>query len=275
MTTVLAALDATAAARPVLEAALGLAALVEGTVEAVHVGTGPTETPETLAARNGLPIRLLDGPVEDALLDAFAEPSVIAAVMGARGTPGGRRPVGRTAMQVLRGTSKPIVVVPPDEVGVSPRRFRRLLLPLEGTEESSRPITHLRRLIKKPVDIVVLHVFTPATTPVALDRPHRDLSLWGEEFLARHCPGATRIESRSGSVARLAEELGNESATDMIVLSWSQDPSGGHGAIVRELLARSTVPVLLLPVERQQTARDGTRTDRAAPGTMWPGQTGT
>ena len=132
MRTVLAALDSSAAARPVLETALGVAELTDATVEAVHVHTNSTETPEALAARSGVGLRLLDGPVEQALLHSIRHPDVIAAVIGARGTPGGRRPAGRAALHIVERSAKPVVVVPPEAVGVSPRPFRRLLVPLDS-----------------------------------------------------------------------------------------------------------------------------------------------
>src|ERR1019366_1817213 len=118
-------------------------------------------TPEALAARAGVAFRLLDGPVETALLRAVGEPAVIAAVLGARGTPAGRRPAGRTALHIVERADKPVVVVPPEAVGVSPRPFRRLLVPLEGTDASSRPVDErLVPLIAAKVELVVLPVFT-------------------------------------------------------------------------------------------------------------------
>lgn len=250
MRTVLAALDASAAARPVLEAALGIAELTGATVEAVHVHDGSTDTPGSLATRSGVPFRLLDGPTEQALLDALAGPEVVAAVLGARATPGGRRPTGHTALRVLQRASKPVVVVPPEAVGVSPRPFHRLLLPLEGTAASSRPVVDcLCPLIVGDAELLVLHVFTAATMPRVLDRPGRDLKLLGGEFLARYCPDATQIELRTGSVGSQVDAACRDENEDLIVLSWSQDISAGHAAVIRDVLSLAAVPVLLLPVD--------------------------
>ncbi len=249
MNIVLAALDTTAAARPVLEAALRIGQLTGSNVEAVHVHRGrldSVETPESLAARSKVPFRVLEGPVEPALLAAVGAPEVLAAVVGARATPGGRRPVGRTARHILEHTDKPVVIVPPD--AIVPSSFRRILVPLEGTEASSQPVLErLLPLLVADVEVVVLHVFTDATRPTMLDRPVRDLELLGREFLARHLPQATEIELRPGPVAmRVAEVLGQQSA-DLVVLSWSQDSSAGRASIVREVLGASLVPILLLP----------------------------
>jgi nucleotide-binding universal stress UspA family protein len=249
MRRVVAALDASAAARPVMETALGIGQLMGAEVEALHVGLDRTETLEALAATNGVPLRFVRGPVGRAVLDAVAARHVVAAVVGARSTPGGRRPTGRTALRVVEQANKPTVVVPPDAVGISPRPFRRLLLPLEGSEESSRPVLEgLWPLVVDEVELVVLHVFTSATVPRVLDRPGRDLDLLGGEFLARYCPPATRIEWRTGPVSTRVGEVCGEQGADLIVLSWLQDSSAGHAAVVRDVLGSSTVPVLLLPV---------------------------
>jgi hypothetical protein len=122
-------------------------------------------------------------------------------------------------------------------------------LPLEGNEASSRPIVErLLPLLASEVDLVVLHVFTPATTPRFLDRPSRDLELLSDEFLTRFCPAATHIELRTGAVAQRVEEVCTGQEADLIVLTWSQTMEAGHAAVVRNVLVHSQVPVLLLPV---------------------------
>jgi nucleotide-binding universal stress UspA family protein len=249
MSTVLAALDASPAARAVLETALGIGELTGTTVRAIHVQRDTAETPKVLAARSEVPLRLLTGPVESALLAAIAETDVVAAALGARATPGGRRPVGLTARHVLEQTNKPIVVVPPEAVGVPPRPIRRLLVPLEGTGTSSRPILEtLFPLLDRDVELVVLHVFTEHTLPRILDHPIRDMDLLRGEFLARHCPDAASIELRTGPVGQRVAEVCGEQGSDLVVLSWSQDSSAGRAAVVREVVGSSAVPVLLLPV---------------------------
>ena len=250
MNIVLAALDTAAAARPVLETALRIGQLTGADVEAVHVRRGrleSIETPELLAARSKVPFRLLAGPVEPALLAALGAPEVLAAVIGARATPGGRRPVGRTARHILEHANKPVVITPPD--AIAPSSFRRILVPLEGTEASSRPVLErLWPLLVADVELVVLHVFTDVTLPAMLDRPEYDLEIWGREFLTRHLPHTTHIELRPGPVAKQVAEVSGEHGADLVVLSWSQDSSAGRAHVVWEVLGTSSVPVLLLPV---------------------------
>jgi hypothetical protein len=250
MSIVLAALDTSAAARPVLEVALGLGRLTGTRAEAVHVRSDPPkpiETPQSLAARNAVPFRLLDGPVEATLSVAMDLPEVLIGVVGARSTAGTRRPVGGTALHLIETTHKPIAVVPPDAVVPGP--IRRLLVPLEGTVESSEAVLEqLWPRIVADVEVIVLHVFTDATQPAMLDRPARDMGLLGREFLTRHLPQAGYVELRPGRVARQVADVARERASDMVVLSWSQDSSAGRAQVVRDVLGVSDLPVLLLPL---------------------------
>jgi nucleotide-binding universal stress UspA family protein len=248
MSIILAALDATAAARPVLETALRVSELTGAQVEGVHVANRQpaADMSESLAAGSGVPYRLLHGAVLPALLSVMSAPDVLAAVIGARAIPSGRRPAGSTARGILERTDKPVVVVPPE--AVSPRPIRRLLVPLEGTGTSSRPvIEHLQPLIATGVEVIVLHVFTEETLPAMLDRPEYDIEILGKEFLAHHFPHTTRIELRPGPVSHQVTEVSAEHEIDLIVLSWSQDSSAGRAKVVRDVLSASARPVLLLP----------------------------
>lgn len=255
MSIVIAALDASAAARPVLDTAVAFAELTGATVEAV-TADGASRTVGQLAERANVAFHVVAGPAGQALLAAVAAPDVIAGVLGARGTPAGRRPVGRTALHVLKRASKPIVIVPPDVA--APHPLRRLLLPLEGTTVSSQPIVDmLWPLLDTDVELIVLHVFTDETTPRVLDRPGRDLELLGDEFLTRHCPGATHIELCAGPTGCRVTEVCGEQQADLVVLSWSQNASSGHAAVIREVLGHSSVPVLLLPIAAAVDVEDG------------------
>jgi len=249
MSIVVAVLDSSAAARPVLEVAQRIGEMTESPVEAVHVRSDPlksVETPESLAARNEVPFQVLDGTVEPEILRTMDRADVLVGVIGARATTGGRRPVGRTTLHVIARMNKPVVVVPPDLI--APGSFRRLLVPLEGTEESSQPVLdRLGPLLRSDVEVVVLHVFTDVTQPAMLDRPLRDLQMMGREFLTRHYPHAAGIEFRPGPVAMRVAEVSQEQSIDLIVLSWSQDISAERARVVREVLSASALPVLLLP----------------------------
>lgn len=253
---VLAALDPSAAARPVLDTALSVARITGGRVEAIHVSDRESETLKTLTERAVVPLRRVAGLVEPTVLTAMAAPDVVIAVIGARSTPSGRRPVGRTARRLLEQATKPVVVVPPDASAA--RTFTRLLMPLEGEAVSSRPVLDaFLPLLVGDVELFVLHVFTQATLPRMLDKPHYDLEILGREFIATHLPGASRIEMCTGPVGTRVAEMTEQHHIDLIVLTWSQDSSEGRAQVVQDVLARSPIPVMLLPVPSQpSTAAD-------------------
>ena len=258
MSIVLAALDTSATARAVLETAVRISQLAGADVEAIHVRTGPLEadrTPESLAAlagRSEVPLKLIEGPVEPSLIAAMTTPEVVVAVIGARATPSGRRLIGRTARTLLEQADKPVVVVPSEATGLG--AIRRLLVPLEGTDVSSRPVLdRLMPLLSADIELVVLHVFNDTTLPAMLDRPYRDLDLLGREFLTRHCPRAELIELRTGPIATRVAEVSEEHRSDLIVLSWSQNLSPERAHVVRSVLGDSLLPVLLLPIAPSDT----------------------
>jgi len=223
MRTVLAAIDASPAAQPVLDTALGMASLTDATVEAVHVREMATSTSQAIASRRGVPIREVEGDVETCLLRELNRDEVILGVVGARGTPTGRRPVGHTALQLLRRTAKPLVVAP---------------------------------LLGGNAELVAVHVFTTATAPPMIDHPEWGLEAWGAEFLARYCPEASQIDLRTGPVGGRVLDAAADAAADLIVLSWSQDTSPGHAVVVQHVLERSPVPILLLPVDGRHATED-------------------
>ncbi len=115
----------------------------------------------------------------------------------------------------------------------------------DATRRSIR--SRLGPLLGSEVELLVLHVFADGTVPAMLDRAVYDLDTLGREFLLRHCPGASEILLRRGSVASCVGKLSEESDADLVVLSWSQDVSPGRARVVREVLGASTRPVLLLP----------------------------
>jgi nucleotide-binding universal stress UspA family protein len=286
---VLAALDNSASARAVLDAAMRIGRLTGTPVRAVYVRTDPLEpfdAVESTATRAQVPLRVVEGPLEPTLIAALGDPEVIVAAIGAWS--GAARtepyPTGHTARALLEHADKPVVVVPPatgllehaDKPVVvvppatgSPGAIRRILLPLEGTEGSSCPVLErLLPLLADQVELVVLHVFTDATVPVMLDRPEYDIDILGREFLNRHFPDANRVELRTGSVVEQVAAVSADQRMDLIVLSWSQSPSPERASVVRGVLSGSALPVLLLPLASPGYASaDGHAVGSVGPGT--------
>jgi nucleotide-binding universal stress UspA family protein len=244
---VLAAVDNSAAARPVLVAARAVGRLLGVDVEAVHVRTDGERVARSESDAARVSLRIEDGDAVERLRVAADDDEVLAVVVGARGMRPVARPAGSTALAIITATLKPVVVVPPH--ATVPDRFRRLLLPLAGTwETSAAPQTLLGRVGEEEVDVVCLHVRD--TVPAFADQPKYEAEAWADEFLARYWagPGVPRLETRVGlaheSVLAVTEEFG----ADLIVLGWAQKLAPGRAAVVREVLERGSRPVALVPL---------------------------
>ncbi len=244
---IVACLDATASGRPVLEWAVRLGELLGWGVGTLHVGNpgASAATPADLAARRGVPLRLLEGPVDEQLLSQLGAPGVQMAVMGARSTVGGRRPVGTVTRHVIQAYGRPVLIVPPEAVGPGP--LKSALVPVEGTAQTSGPLDRWLPRLAGQLALIGLHVFTPGRTPAMLDRPVRDMLLLTDAFKERHLPAADRLEVRSGHVASHVVQCSRELAVDLIILSWTQPGDAGRAETVLQVLALSPVPTLLLP----------------------------
>ena len=174
-------------------------------------------------------------------------------VLGARGRPAGRRPAGSTALALITSIGKPIVVVPPD---VSrPERIDRVLVPLDGSRASAAALAGTINLAREAgLEVVVLHVREEERLPRFSDHLQHEARTWAEEFIARNCPALQRRFNSSSASACRDEHLiqvAIEAEVDLVALGWSQDLDAGRAAVVREALARSSVPILLLPIEEQ------------------------
>jgi nucleotide-binding universal stress UspA family protein len=250
MTTVLAAIDTSACAKPVLDTASRVAALFDATPRALHVRQDGSEQPGRLARAAAIELREVAGQPVPAIIEAAAHPDVAALVLGARGVHGGPQPAGSTALEVITRVAKPVVVVPPHAQPTRP--FGRILVPLEGTADSSQALAETVKLATRAdLEIVALHVHTPATVPAFSDQTHHETRAWEREFISRFAHtarDAATLIRRLGSAADDVVTVAHETEADLIALAWSQDLSPGHARVVRHTLARSAIPVLLVPV---------------------------
>jgi nucleotide-binding universal stress UspA family protein len=250
MTKVMAALDNSAAAGPVLATATSLATLFGSTVDPVHVQDDGNRIAQGVAAAAGHDLRTLRGTTVPALIDAGSAEDVVALVLGARRTPAGARPVGGTAFEVMQALPKPLAIVPPD--APAPGRLRRVLVPLEGTVSSSlapQSVIKLARAVK--LEVVILHVLDEESLPAFTDQPQHEHAAWRQEFLARWCPsGVTnlRVESRVGIREEQIVLAAEDYDVDIVALGWSQQFAAGRAPVVRAALERGRVPILLIPV---------------------------
>lgn len=251
MTRILAAIDNSAAAKPVLETTKAIEPLFGGPLEAVHVREGSIAIADSAAKAAGVPLRIESGSPLEILEARLRRPEVGVLVIGARGTPAGRRPIGHTAMRLITSVPKPLVVVPPD--AREPERIDRILVPLDGSPESAEAVSGTIELARASgIEVVVLHVRDEAALHAFSDQLHHEGSAWVEEFLARFCPvppQEVEVELRVGVPEEEVATVARETGADLIALGWSQQLASGRAAVVRAMLSSSEVPVLLIPLE--------------------------
>jgi nucleotide-binding universal stress UspA family protein len=255
MTTVLAAIDDSAAATTVLEAARVVAQLLDADVQALHVTENAKTTATAVAARACVPLRSVVGDPVEGIVGAAAEDDVELVVVGARGQPGGRRPMGHVALSVVEQVHKPTLVVPPDARLPGPGEAgRRVLVPLNGSRDSADAVAlMLRQLAGAGVELVALHVFVPETVPPFWDQAAHAEETWAAEFAATWCavPGID-VRLRAGAPPSTVLEVAAEEQVDLIALAWSQELVPGRAEVVREVLAHAVIPILLVPVRPTQ-----------------------
>jgi nucleotide-binding universal stress UspA family protein len=247
---VIAVLDASAATAAVMAGARALADRLDAPLEALHVRPhGAAGVPDMIvaaAADHHAELTVVEGGVIDELTDLVTHDDCVV-MIGARADVHGPLPAGSTARAVACAATCPVVVTPPtatlDDV-------QRVLLPLEGTQDAAVARGVLSRLIAHGVEILPLHVFVPSTVPAFWDQPHHAAPAWSEDFLARFGPQeGGELWLRSGDVADAVLEVAQRTAADLVALTWSRDLSSHHAPVVRSLLARSPVPVMLIPVD--------------------------
>jgi nucleotide-binding universal stress UspA family protein len=257
MTKVIAAVDNSLAATPVVRTGAALANLFGATLEVLHVEDDGDAVAARAAETDGLRLRTEQGPVAEVLVRAASEPDVVALVVGARSTPAGRRPAGGTALAVATSVDKPVVVVPPDG-RVGP--LRRALVPIEADDGPGlAPRAIVEPAQGAQLEVVVLHVLDEERLPSFTDQPQHETAAWAREFLRRYWPwgiGAVTLETRIGRAEELVPVVADETDADIVVLAWAQDLAPHHAPVVESALARGHVPVMLLPVS--VTARTGT-----------------
>ena len=247
MNRVIAAIDNSAAARPVLTMARALVVALAGGLEALHVSENGDETARASAEAVGVALRTLSGDPLEQLAQVASEGDVVALVLGARGALGGPRPAGHLALALASRTDKPVVVVPPD--ARPPEQLHRVLIAMEGSPGKARA---LQRSVELSTDagleIVVVHV--DEEIPSFTDQVQHETEAYTREFFARHIRGApqARLELRIGVPATEVLEAVDVLHPELVAVGWPHSDDPGRGAVAREILDRSPVPVLLVAV---------------------------
>jgi nucleotide-binding universal stress UspA family protein len=249
MTKVLAAIDNSAAAKPVLAVAAAMGRLLDAEPEAVHVLEDGARTARAAADRAHIPYREARGEPLAMLVESASAEDVSAVVVGARSLPAATGEAGHVAQQLALTLSKPVVVVPPDAHLVND--VKRILVALDGTQATSQALAEaIEMFLSHGVEIVVLHVLQPDLLPLFTDQPQHEITSWSAEFLARHLPrpGHARLEVRVGMPEHHLLQVADAEQADLLVLGWSQRFDDEHAAVVREALERGKYPTLLIPI---------------------------
>lgn len=225
MSEVLAVIEGVSTESPVFHVAKALGDVIHGTVRTLCVTDLSAEESQTQA------------------LEALAEDSVALGVLAAE------QSASAVCWQVISQASKPVVLVPP-RVRVARAAIGRVLVPLDGTPESSAAISGtVSQLARAGVDIVVLHVFDAATAPRFWDQAAYAPRDWAEEFLSRHVSAQNaRLEIRTGTPGEQVVDVAEAENADLIALGWSQQLDENRARTVRRSVLESAVPVLLVPL---------------------------
>jgi len=212
------------------------------------VAMAATALAELLHARVR-PLRV-PAPAADALLAELDSPLALACVLDCSPDP------DAACWSVAASADKPVVLVPPAARTIRPH-IGRVLLPLDGTPESSEAVRDVAALLDHAgADLLVLHVFDTATIPKFWDQLGHAQRAWTEEFLLRTgAPSGTRMELRSGVPAEHVMDVAAHENVDLIALGWSRRIAGGRARTVRESVLHATVPVLLLPVYAERASK--------------------
>lgn len=261
MSIVLAAVDDSVAAGPVITAALALAPLFGSDVEAVHVGASAGVTARSCAKRLGTPFRTIPGEPLDRLVELAAE-DVTAVVVGSRDRPMRKARVGHLALQLADRLTQPLLVVPPDSVPSD--RIERVLVALKGQPGRTGPLQHTVEVVADgDLDVTVVHVDDEEAVPGFTDSTAHEPQEVAQEYLARYWPlgPKARLALPFGSPAEEVLAVAADIRPDVVVVGWPQGADAQHGHVVRELLRRSPHPVLLVAV-----TRSGDRDPRRPPG---------
>ena len=253
MDQLIAAIDDSAAAGPVLVTARLVAQLFGDSLVALHVnGDGGGRTAADAAAALDVTLRVRHGDAVAEIAAAASAENVRAVVVGSRGLPNAGRAVGSTALALIQTIDKPVIVVPPTAQARS-GRLHRLLVPLDGTGETAAAVQLLLAAVVDgaELEVVALHVFEADSIPAFSDHAGHEADAWGQEFMRRFVPSgdyAVMLETRVGRAADVVREVARGTEADMVALGWKQDLAPGRAQVVSALLADAEVPIALVPL---------------------------
>ncbi|GAA5107746.1 universal stress protein [Haloechinothrix salitolerans] len=152
--------------------------------------------------------------------------------------------------QVIQRSDKPLIVVPRHFIVRSSPAISRVLVPLDGSTEAALTVRDTMRLLADAdVELIVLHVFDAAHTPMFWDQAAHARDGWEQEFRETCCiPPATKVELRRGTPGQRVVEVAAELHPDLVALGWSQNLAPGRARTVLTTVRDAKLPVMLVPV---------------------------
>ena len=252
MTKILSAIDNSLTAKPVLAMSAALAPVLGADVEAMYVAEDGGHTARECAASCGIAFRQLPGDPLQQIVRQAANEAVVAVVIGARGRRGGRH-IGHLAREVADAIDKPVLVVPPDAEPAE--RLHTVVIAMEGTPGKARSLkSAIAVAADADLELVVVHVDDENSIPSFSDQVAYETESYAEEFLARYLQGApkARLELRVGVPADEIIAAADSAMADVLAIGWPQSRDEQRGAVAREVLDRSRIPVLLVAIDGEE-----------------------
>jgi nucleotide-binding universal stress UspA family protein len=266
---ILVPLDGSHPALAALPVAKVLSEIEQATVRLVHIAANtPPPHAELLswlrlegAELDGITIETRTGEPSKETLKMAEEIKPRMIVLCTHTTAEPRNVLGRTATNVLRNATCPLVLVPTDR-GLTPWHLHHVLVPHDGTPSTSAALRPAERLAEHAgAELLVVHVTdvrpAPAepgsfTTPLYVDQPQHEWPAWSSEFverLASICPLRhlhVRMFLAHGDPATEISRLAQEQSTDLKVVAWRGLWDAPRAAILKDILAKARCPVMVM-----------------------------
>ncbi len=261
---VLVALDGSAAAATAIALARLVASQLGAGVEVLHVVPPTGEPPLPDAA--GLRVRRVAGDPADEIVRVANDPAVALVVLTTHGhtvTPGAR--LGHVAEHVIATSAVPLLLVRPEAAAqLHVRPLRRLLVPLDGTPSTARALHDIATLVRRlaaSLDVLLVgargtHAMERGSigVPRYIDQPQHEWPWWADEVYERLCVccaglGAgipTQVFVAHGTIGDEVIRIATAHQYDAIVLVRRSHLEPGRARVLRDVLARTPCPILLV-----------------------------
>ena len=241
MSRIMAFIDYSPVSHGVIGTASALAELVGADLDVVHVRVDA----DPLAP--GFDARLLDGSVEEVIVDELGAGDVLCGVIGSRSMLAKPQRVGHVADRVLARAMVPLVIVPPTASGIGDTARPTILVPHDDTGATARALGPMLELLAEAgASFIMLHVFDDRSVPLT-DSSH-DLDTIAEEFLLRYRGGKPeRCELRIGHAGTQIVDVASGRDIDAVLVAWRQQTGPGRADVIMHLFRESDVPLIVVP----------------------------